>query len=199
MKATCPNCQASYQIDDSKIPDKGIYGRCPKCNHLFWIAKGTDRQQIHFRKEDIPEDYAKRYVEEQTNTPEKDSRREEAIQEEARDYIKRYIEVKKGVDIDANKDEMEPSDQEDQNDSSIIKEHRINFVLLGLILFLKIGDSTGFLSEGLKVLTVVAAAILGFPALIELMNSKFTLVASTAWVIVMFWVFLGGSGILRGY
>jgi len=44
MKGECPNCGAVYQIDDSKIPDEGGYGRCPKCQTRFFIKKGFSSQ-----------------------------------------------------------------------------------------------------------------------------------------------------------
>ena len=39
MKAQCPNCDAVYQIDDSKIPSKGTYVTCTKCKRRFPIKK----------------------------------------------------------------------------------------------------------------------------------------------------------------
>ncbi|MCP4578052.1 MAG: hypothetical protein GY846_17395 [Deltaproteobacteria bacterium] len=39
MKVKCPRCKAVSRADDSKIPDKGIYGRCPKCRNRFLIRK----------------------------------------------------------------------------------------------------------------------------------------------------------------
>ena len=39
MKVTCPKCEAVYSIDDSKIPDKGAYGNCPKCKERFFVKK----------------------------------------------------------------------------------------------------------------------------------------------------------------
>jgi len=37
MEARCPSCEAVYQIDDSKIPDKGAYATCVKCRKRFHI------------------------------------------------------------------------------------------------------------------------------------------------------------------
>lgn len=37
MKFNCPNCKKSGQIDDSKIPDPGIYATCPECYHKFLV------------------------------------------------------------------------------------------------------------------------------------------------------------------
>jgi predicted Zn finger-like uncharacterized protein len=39
MKGQCPNCEATFKIDDSKIPAKGIYGKCPKCKDRIFISK----------------------------------------------------------------------------------------------------------------------------------------------------------------
>ena len=40
MKAQCPKCNAIYNIDDSKIPDKGAHATCAKCKTRFQIKKG---------------------------------------------------------------------------------------------------------------------------------------------------------------
>ena len=39
MKIECPKCGAAYKIDASKVPDKGAYGRCTKCNTRFFLKK----------------------------------------------------------------------------------------------------------------------------------------------------------------
>lgn len=52
MKIECPECHSFYQINDSKIPDKGIYGSCKKCGNKIFIQKETDAEII---LEDIPE------------------------------------------------------------------------------------------------------------------------------------------------
>jgi predicted Zn finger-like uncharacterized protein len=39
MKTQCPKCKASGKIDDSKIPEKGVYVRCPKCNERFYLQR----------------------------------------------------------------------------------------------------------------------------------------------------------------
>jgi len=38
-KAQCPNCKAVYKVDTAKIPDKGAYVRCSKCQARFTIKK----------------------------------------------------------------------------------------------------------------------------------------------------------------
>ncbi|MEW5735019.1 MAG: zinc-ribbon domain-containing protein [Thermodesulfobacteriota bacterium] len=37
MKAVCEHCGASYQIPDSKIPEKGTYATCSKCKNKFLV------------------------------------------------------------------------------------------------------------------------------------------------------------------
>jgi len=39
MKVKCPKCQAVIKADQSKIPEKGAYGRCPKCQERFLIRR----------------------------------------------------------------------------------------------------------------------------------------------------------------
>jgi len=39
IKGKCPNCGAIYRLNDSKIPDKGAYARCPKCQNRFFLRK----------------------------------------------------------------------------------------------------------------------------------------------------------------
>jgi predicted Zn finger-like uncharacterized protein len=50
MKVKCSNCGAVYQIDDSKIPEKGIHATCKKCNTRFRIIKkvaATKKEGAH--------------------------------------------------------------------------------------------------------------------------------------------------------
>ena len=37
MKIHCPSCQAGYKIDETKIPAKGAYTRCKKCQTRFLV------------------------------------------------------------------------------------------------------------------------------------------------------------------
>ena len=39
MKIQCPNCKTEYRVDDAKIPDKGAYSRCKKCQTRFVVKK----------------------------------------------------------------------------------------------------------------------------------------------------------------
>ena len=51
MKAQCPSCETAYRIDDSKIPEKGIHARCPKCQtHIF--LKKEDSLQLENSSQD---------------------------------------------------------------------------------------------------------------------------------------------------
>jgi predicted Zn finger-like uncharacterized protein len=39
MKVACPHCSASYNVDDRRIPDKGLNVRCPKCRDTFPVKR----------------------------------------------------------------------------------------------------------------------------------------------------------------
>lgn len=39
MKVQCPKCKVGYKIDENKVPAKGAYVRCRKCQHKFFIKK----------------------------------------------------------------------------------------------------------------------------------------------------------------
>ena len=41
MNIQCPNCKTEYRIDDARIPDKGVYSRCKKCQNKFFVKKET--------------------------------------------------------------------------------------------------------------------------------------------------------------
>jgi predicted Zn finger-like uncharacterized protein len=41
MIIQCPDCKTNYKIDDAKIPDKGVYSRCKKCQTKFFVKKET--------------------------------------------------------------------------------------------------------------------------------------------------------------
>ncbi|NIO05325.1 MAG: DUF3426 domain-containing protein [Proteobacteria bacterium] len=45
MLVTCDSCEASFRVDDARIPDKGIKVRCSKCKHVFMV------------KREVPEDF----------------------------------------------------------------------------------------------------------------------------------------------
>jgi len=39
MKVQCPECKVGYNLDEKKLPAKGAYVRCRKCQHRFFIKK----------------------------------------------------------------------------------------------------------------------------------------------------------------
>jgi len=41
MNIQCPNCKTEYKVDDDRIPDKGVYSRCKKCQTKFFVKKET--------------------------------------------------------------------------------------------------------------------------------------------------------------
>ena len=48
MKIHCPSCEAGYKIDEAKIPAKGAYTRCKKCQTRFLVkpkpaSEGTEK------------------------------------------------------------------------------------------------------------------------------------------------------------
>lgn len=45
MKVKCSRCGAVYQINASKIPDKGAYTKCTKCQAMIFVQKGRDFQE----------------------------------------------------------------------------------------------------------------------------------------------------------
>jgi predicted Zn finger-like uncharacterized protein len=42
MVVTCPNCDAKYSLDESRIPGRGARTTCQKCSHVFTIYKDGD-------------------------------------------------------------------------------------------------------------------------------------------------------------
>jgi len=45
IEVKCPNCGVVYQIDDSKIPDKGAYATCAKCRTRFFLKRDVNSQE----------------------------------------------------------------------------------------------------------------------------------------------------------
>lgn len=39
MKFECPSCKKSGQVDDSKVPENGVYATCPQCNNKFLVKR----------------------------------------------------------------------------------------------------------------------------------------------------------------
>lgn len=42
MRVACPHCQASYNVDDRRIPVSGLNVRCPKCQNTFPVRKAAE-------------------------------------------------------------------------------------------------------------------------------------------------------------
>lgn len=45
MKVQCPKCDAGYQVDEKKIPEKGTYTRCKKCQTRFLIQREPEEKE----------------------------------------------------------------------------------------------------------------------------------------------------------
>ncbi len=45
MKVQCPKCNAGYQVDEEKIPEKGTYTRCKKCQTQFLIQREPEGKE----------------------------------------------------------------------------------------------------------------------------------------------------------
>ncbi len=43
MEIHCPNCKVVYRVDETRIPDKGAYTRCKKCQTRFLVQKATEK------------------------------------------------------------------------------------------------------------------------------------------------------------
>jgi predicted Zn finger-like uncharacterized protein len=45
---SCQKCRTRFQLDEARIPAKGVKVRCSKCKHAFFVAKpGSDAEAIH--------------------------------------------------------------------------------------------------------------------------------------------------------
>lgn len=48
MVVSCQKCRTRFQLDDARIPAKGVRVRCSKCKHAFFVAPpGTEDDTIH--------------------------------------------------------------------------------------------------------------------------------------------------------
>ena len=52
MKVQCPNCNAGYQVDEEKIPEKGTYTRCKKCQTRFLIQREPEEKESGIAQDD---------------------------------------------------------------------------------------------------------------------------------------------------
>lgn len=41
MKIQCPECKTEYQVNEEKIPSRGVYTRCKNCMNRFMVQKET--------------------------------------------------------------------------------------------------------------------------------------------------------------
>jgi predicted Zn finger-like uncharacterized protein len=41
FKVECLGCQAPYQVDERRVPEKGLKMRCPKCGTTFKVEPPT--------------------------------------------------------------------------------------------------------------------------------------------------------------
>ena len=39
IKVSCPSCNASYEVDEHRLPDDGLRMRCPKCSESFQVHR----------------------------------------------------------------------------------------------------------------------------------------------------------------
>ena len=46
MIIRCDNCSVSLQLDEGKIPTQNFTVRCPRCQNLIRVAKGSTAQQL---------------------------------------------------------------------------------------------------------------------------------------------------------
>ena len=39
MRVVCPSCNAAYQLDDARVPDRGANVKCSRCQKTFPVKK----------------------------------------------------------------------------------------------------------------------------------------------------------------
>ena len=55
MKIVCPHCSTNYQIDDSRIPEKGLPVKCSVCGNKFRVFREQkNEEEFEPPKEDLP-------------------------------------------------------------------------------------------------------------------------------------------------
>ena len=102
MKIQCPNCKAGYQVDDAKIPDKGVYVRCGKCQTKFLVQKetgseGPESEKIFEGSISDQEDLVDVYI--------KENNQEEAVKLLS-DLVTRYAMEKNFTKANAMRDKL---------------------------------------------------------------------------------------------
>ena len=41
MIVTCEQCSTQFQLDDAKVPERGVRVRCSRCKHAFYVKPET--------------------------------------------------------------------------------------------------------------------------------------------------------------
>ena len=48
MVVSCQKCHTRFQLDEARIPKKGVRVRCSKCKHAFFVGKpGAEDDALH--------------------------------------------------------------------------------------------------------------------------------------------------------
>lgn len=102
MKIQCPDCKTGYQVDDAKIPDKGAYVRCRKCQTRFLVqreieAKAPESERAFEGSISAQEKLVDGYIEE--------NNQEKAV-ELLSELITRYAVEKNFIKADALRDKL---------------------------------------------------------------------------------------------
>ena len=53
MKIVCPHCNTNYQIDDSRIPEKGLPVKCSACGNKFRVFREKEEEAPEPPKEEV--------------------------------------------------------------------------------------------------------------------------------------------------
>lgn len=114
MFVTCASCLTKFNLDDSRIPAKGVKVRCSRCNHIFYVVPPPET------KEEIIEDaesFAKYHEEligpgEKKAPPSLEVKAEEkkaALQEEVeeKEEVEEREEEEEGVEVEVEEKEVE--------------------------------------------------------------------------------------------
>src|SRR4030043_1514008 len=107
MFVTCASCLTKFNLDDSRIPAKGVKVRCSRCNHIFYVVPPPET------KEEIIEDaesFAKYHEEligpgEKKEAPSLEVKAEEkkaALQKEVEE--KEEVEEREEVEVEKEKE-----------------------------------------------------------------------------------------------
>ena len=53
MKIVCPHCNTNYQIDDSRVPEKGLPVKCSACGNKFRVFREQEEEKPEAPKEEL--------------------------------------------------------------------------------------------------------------------------------------------------